>query len=358
MAFRVLFREIIQPAGGGDNERQNATQISQTIHWLGSGRHCATCAADVSRSVFPSARRQRPHSGGVDRMWAVWGAADLRDFLEGEECGVCGALRCGRVTNRKTTREILEPASAAVPSLKTSDFRKVLDMKELEAVIVATPDHWHALPTVMACQAGKDVYVEKPLSVSIGEGRVMVDVARKHDRVVQMGTQQRSAPHYTEAVDYVKSGKLGRVRLVRAWAYLDWKGETPVQPDGAGTGGRGLRHVARTRPKTAFQSESFSLHLPLVLGLFRWLDDRLGRAHDRYRELGHGYKGAQLGGFDWRQVWISQRRHGNPGYAAGDVGFPGLQYDLGACTGRWTRTGRPRTWCPVPRRARGPGCRS
>jgi predicted dehydrogenase len=89
----------------------------------------------------------------------------------------------------------------------------------------------------MAYQAGKDVYVEKPLSVSIGEGRVMVDVARKHDRVVQMGTQQRSALHYTEAVDYVKSGKLGRVRLVRAWAYLDWKGETPLQPDGQAPAG-------------------------------------------------------------------------------------------------------------------------
>ena len=61
-------------------------------------------------------------------------------------------------------------------------------------MIVATPDHWHALPTIMACQAGKDVYVEKPLSVSIAEGRAMVNAARKYDRVVQMGTQQRSAP--------------------------------------------------------------------------------------------------------------------------------------------------------------------
>ena len=165
------------------------------------------------------------------------GRGDLRDFLKVKNVE-CGALcDVDEAQIGKASKEILAPAAAAVPSVKTSDFRKVLDIKELEAVIVATPDHWHALPTVMACQAGKDVYVEKPLSVSIGEGRVMVDVARKHDRVVQMGTQQRSAPHYTEAVDYVKSGKLGRVRLVRAWAYLDWKGETPAQPDGPAPAG-------------------------------------------------------------------------------------------------------------------------
>src|SRR6185295_18724309 len=109
----------------------------------------------------------------------------------------------------KAMKEVLEPASQK-PELSTRDFRKVLEMKDLDAVIVSTPDHWHALPMVMACQAGKDVYVEKPLSLTIAEGRVMVDTARKYNRVVQMGTQQRSATHYQMAVDYVKSGKLGR----------------------------------------------------------------------------------------------------------------------------------------------------
>jgi predicted dehydrogenase len=175
--------------------------------------------------------------GANDRIRAAligcggMGRADLRDFLKVKniECVALCDVDDSQVA--KTTKDILEPA-AQKAGLTTRDFRKVLDLKELEAVIVATPDHWHALPTVMACQAGKDVYVEKPLSVAIAEGRLMVETARKHDRVVQMGTQQRSAPHYTEAVEYVKSGKLGKVRLVRAWAYLDWKGETPVLPDG------------------------------------------------------------------------------------------------------------------------------
>jgi predicted dehydrogenase len=165
------------------------------------------------------------------------GRGDLRDFLKVKNVECAGLCDVDESQIGKAVKEIVEPLSPAGPGIKTADFRKILDMKDLDAVIVATPDHWHALPTVMACQAGKDVYVEKPLSVSIGEGRIMVDAARKHDRVVQMGTQQRSAPHYTEAVDYVKSGKLGRVRLVRAWAYLDWKGETPVQPDGQAPAG-------------------------------------------------------------------------------------------------------------------------
>jgi predicted dehydrogenase len=72
------------------------------------------------------------------------------------------------------------------------DFRRVLDRKDVDVVLVATPDHWHALPTVMACQAGKDVYVEKPLAKTIDEGRAMLTAAQKHSRVVQMGSQWRS----------------------------------------------------------------------------------------------------------------------------------------------------------------------
>jgi len=97
------------------------------------------------------------------------------------------------------------------------DFRHVLDDKEIDGVIIATPDHWHALPTILACQAGKDVYIEKPLSHTIHEGHLMRDAARKYDRVVQVGTQRRSEEHIREAVEYVASGKLGKVCVVKAW---------------------------------------------------------------------------------------------------------------------------------------------
>ena len=158
------------------------------------------------------------------------GRANLRDFLEVKnvECvALCDVDDAQSANAQKDT----ENRSNHHPALVTRDFRRLLELRELAAVIVATPDHWHALPAVMACQAGKDVYVEKPLGLTISEGRMMVDAARKYNRVVQMGTQQRSASHYQAAVDYVRSGKLGKIRLVRAWCYLDSKGEMPKVPD-------------------------------------------------------------------------------------------------------------------------------
>ncbi len=100
-----------------------------------------------------------------------------------------------------------------------SDFRKLLDDKSVDAVVVATPDHWHALMTMMACAAGKDVYVEKPLTLFVREGRWMLDAARRHKRVVQVGTQQRSASHYARARDLISSGALGRVVSVQVTSF-------------------------------------------------------------------------------------------------------------------------------------------
>ncbi|MCZ7637828.1 MAG: Gfo/Idh/MocA family oxidoreductase [Verrucomicrobia bacterium] len=113
------------------------------------------------------------------------------------------------------------------------DFRRVVERADVDAVIVATPDHWHALPTVMACQAGKDVYVEKPLALTIAEGRAMIEAAKRHGRVCQMGAQRLSSPTYREATDFVRSGQLGKVGLVRAWAYLDWIRPIGNPPDAA-----------------------------------------------------------------------------------------------------------------------------
>ncbi len=97
------------------------------------------------------------------------------------------------------------------------DFRSVLDDKEVDGVIIGTPDHWHAIQTILACQAGKDIYVEKPLSQTIKEGQLMRDAARKTGRVVQVGTQRRSSEHFKTAVEYVASGKLGELCVIKAW---------------------------------------------------------------------------------------------------------------------------------------------
>jgi predicted dehydrogenase len=104
----------------------------------------------------------------------------------------------------------------AGPVQRHTDFRRVLDQKDLDAVIIATPDHWHAVQTILACEAGKDVYIEKPLSFTIREGRRMVEAARRHDRVVQVGTQRRSSRLYAQLADMVQSGAIGKVTVARA----------------------------------------------------------------------------------------------------------------------------------------------
>jgi predicted dehydrogenase len=97
------------------------------------------------------------------------------------------------------------------------DFRKLLDRNDIDAVMVATPDHWHGIQTVAACNSGKDVYVEKPLSITVVEGRKMVEAARRNNRVVQVGLNRRSSPYYQQAVEYMKTGKLGKVTVSRAF---------------------------------------------------------------------------------------------------------------------------------------------
>ena len=105
---------------------------------------------------------------------------------------------------------------AGKPPRVEKDFRRLLDDKAIDAVAIATPDHWHAMLTVLACQAGKDVYVEKPASHNVVEGRRMVEAARKYNRVVQLGTQRRSTPYVREAIEHVRSGALGKVAMVGA----------------------------------------------------------------------------------------------------------------------------------------------
>ncbi len=98
-----------------------------------------------------------------------------------------------------------------------TDYRNLLDIKDIDAAIIGTPDHWHAIPFVHSCEAGKDVYCEKPLALTIGEGQKMVAAAKKHNRITQIGTQQRTIPHYKEAIDLMQSGGIGKLTHVECW---------------------------------------------------------------------------------------------------------------------------------------------
>ncbi len=107
------------------------------------------------------------------------------------------------------------------------DYREMLRQKDLDIVLIATPDHWHALPMIEAAKAGLDIYVQKPISVDVIEGQAMLAAARKYKRVVQVGTQRRSTPHLVEARDrFLKEGKLGRIGLVEIYCYYHMRATT------------------------------------------------------------------------------------------------------------------------------------
>jgi predicted dehydrogenase len=139
------------------------------------------------------------------------GTGDWRQFLAQPDVtpvAVCDVYTPNRERAAAMGKEITQ----------FKDFRQLLDRKDIDAVIVATPDHWHALLTIMACKAGKDVFVEKGLSSTVREGRVAVETARKYNRIVQVGAQERSGDHFAAAVKLIQDGALGSVhRVVGNW---------------------------------------------------------------------------------------------------------------------------------------------
>lgn len=138
------------------------------------------------------------------------GTARIRQFLEHpdvEAAAVCDVDR----THLERAAALVEKMSGRKPEA-FPDFRRLLERRDIDAVMIATPDHWHALPAILACEAGKDVFVEKPFSYSIGEGRRMVEAARRHRRVTQMGNHiHNDLPNYRRVVELVRSGRLGRI---------------------------------------------------------------------------------------------------------------------------------------------------
>ncbi len=201
---------------------------------------------------------------GVNGM----GMSDLRTFLqqEGVEC----AALCD------VDRNVLEKRATETTELQGKkpdlygDYRKLIERKDLDVVIIGTPDHWHCLPMVEACEAGKDVYVEKPIANTIQECNIMVKAARKYDRVVQVGQWQRSDPHWQNAVDFVSTGKLGKIRTVKVWAYQGWMGvNLPVVPDGPAPDGVDYDFWLGPAPKREFNKHRFHFS-------FRWYWDYAG----------------------------------------------------------------------------------
>ena len=211
-------------------------------------------AGPLTRQVLGANDRVRVGAIGTGRQ----GLSNMKAFQRhgAEIAAVCDVFE----PNLAKARTLAASAAAA-----HSDFRRVLDDKTIDVVIVATPDHWHALPAVQACEAGKDVFVEKPVSVAVEEGKAMLAAARKHQRVMQVALWQRSNAHFQRAAQVVRSGLLGKVTSVRAWNYSN------ASPDGIGNppdsdAARGARLGRLARPR----SESPLQRQPLRRGDDRW----------------------------------------------------------------------------------------
>ena len=200
------------------------------------------------------------------------------------------------------------------------DFRTLLDRKDVDALAVATPDHWHAPITIHACVAGKDVYVEKPCSHNIAEGRLAVTAARKHNRIVQHGTQLRAAPHHSEAWKLIKQGVIGKVLMVKAInnqrrGLLKHRNDQPVP---TGVDYNLWLGPAKKRPfnKNRFHS---GWHWMWDYGTGDIGND--GVHSNRSGPLGVGSQSSQCGLLQRCQARLQRRRPGNSRQYGGDLGI-------------------------------------
>lgn len=174
------------------------------------------------------------------------------------------------------------------PAVET-DFRRLLDDPDIDMIVMGTPTHWHAIPTILACQAGKHVYVEKPAGHNVAEGRAMLAAARKYDRVVQVGIQSRSGRTYAEACEYIRTGALGKVVFAKGWESAKQKG-IGYPPDGPAPSGIDYDMWLGPAPKRPFNQNRFH-------GSWRWFFDYgtgdLG--NDGVHRVDYAYRGLAAG---------------------------------------------------------------
>jgi len=171
------------------------------------------------------------------------------------------------VLNRRASN--VEKIRGNKPANLYRDWRKLIDNKDINLVIVGTPDHWHCIQMVAACEAGKDVYCEKPIGRTIEECNLMVKAAAKYKSIVQVGQWQRSDPHWQDAVNFINSGKLGKIRLVRVFSYQGWCPSIPVLADEPVPAGVDYDMWLGPAPRRPFNRNRFHF-------TFRWFWDYAG----------------------------------------------------------------------------------
>lgn len=199
---------------------------------------------------------------GVNGM----GWSDTSSFMKIPEINI--AALCDVDDNVLNYRKY-ELAKNGMQTKTYGDYRKMLENKDLDVILIGTPDHWHCLQMVEACEAGKDVYVEKPIGNSIEECNAMVAAQKKYNKAVQVGQWQRSMPHFVDALNFIKTGKLGKIRTVKAWAYQGWMKNIEVKPDGPAPAGVNYDMWLGPATKRPFNPNRFHFN-------FRWFWDYAG----------------------------------------------------------------------------------
>lgn len=195
------------------------------------------------------------------------GFSDLSSMLKISEVNVIALCDVDDSVLVKRTAD-LEKAGIKKPKWY-KDYRKLLENKDIDVVIIGTPDHWHCLMLTDALKAGKDVYCEKPIANSIQEADIMLNHVNASDRMVQIGQWQRSQPHFVDAIEYVHSGKLGNIRLAKAWAYQGWMKPVPVLADSAVPAGVDYNMWLGPATQRPFNANRFHFN-------FRWFWDYAG----------------------------------------------------------------------------------
>ena len=211
-----------------------------------------------------------------------------------------------------------------------SDYREMLKERDLDIVLVGTPDHWHALPMIEAVKSGVDVWVQKPISVDVVEGQAMLAAARKYKRVVQVGMQRRSTPHLVHARDRViKEGKLGTIGLVEIYCYYHMRA-TAESPGRRSAREPRLRDVDRAGADAAVQLARAPAQLARVHGVRQRDRRRHVRAHARHGALDAGPRHADAHQLDGRHLRRQEEQGEHHRHADRDVRIPQPQRRLDA----------------------------
>jgi len=229
-----------------------------------------TSGALMSSNLFASSRifstdTLRVATIGVNGMgWSnTLGALSVKNVEVVALCDIDESV----LKKRKAELLIKQPGVQKIDTY--SDYRKMLERKDIDIVIVGTPDHWHALQMIDACAAGKHVYVEKPAGNSIGECKTMIAAKNRYNRMVQVGQWQRSQKHFKDALDIVHSGQLGNIRTTKVWCYQGWMRPDPVVPNSAPPAGVDYKTWLGPAPMREFNASRFHFH-------FRWFWDYAG----------------------------------------------------------------------------------